>query len=101
MKNVIEILNLNKSYGTVKAVQDLSFRVKEGELFAFLGINGAGKSTTINILCGQLPKDGGSVLIDGIDLEDLKILFAKLYTTMVEISNKALSESKNGEKATN
>ncbi|MDD7601927.1 MAG: ABC transporter ATP-binding protein [Firmicutes bacterium] len=69
MKNVIEILNLNKSYGTVKAVQDLSFRVKEGELFAFLGINGAGKSTTINILCGQLPKDGGSVLIDGIDLD--------------------------------
>lgn len=54
MKNIIEISHLNKSFGDVKAVQDLSFRVKEGELFAFLGINGAGKSTTINIMCGQL-----------------------------------------------
>ncbi len=49
MNNIIEINHLNKSFGEVKAVQDLSFRVKEGELFAFLGINGAGKSTTINI----------------------------------------------------
>lgn len=43
----------------MKAVQDLSFRVKEGELLAFLGINGAGKSTTIHIMCGQLAKDSG------------------------------------------
>lgn len=69
MKNIIQIAHLNKSFGDVKAVQDLSFRVKEGELFAFLGINGAGKSTTINILCGQLPKDSGAVEIDGADLE--------------------------------
>ena len=65
MGNVIEIQHLYKSFGEVKAVQDLSFRVKEGELFAFLGVNGAGKSTTINILCGQLRKDGGSVKING------------------------------------
>lgn len=69
MKDIIEINHLSKSFGHVKAVQDLSFRVKEGELFAFLGINGAGKSTTINIMCGQLPKDGGSVVIDGVDLD--------------------------------
>ena len=69
MKNLIEILHLVKSFGDVKAVQDLSFRVKSGELFAFLGINGAGKSTTINIMCGQLPKDGGKVLINGIDID--------------------------------
>ena len=56
MKNIIQIDHLNKRFGEVKAVQDLSFRVKEGELFAFLGVNGAGKSTTINILCGQLSK---------------------------------------------
>lgn len=67
MSNTIEINHLCKSYGEIKAVQDLSFRVKEGELFAFLGINGAGKSTTINIICGQLAKDGGSVRICGID----------------------------------
>ena len=69
MKNLIEISHLVKSFGDVKAVQDLSFRVKSGELFAFLGINGAGKSTTINIMCGQLPKDGGKVLSNGIDID--------------------------------
>lgn len=65
--NIIEIKNLNKSFGEVKAVRDLSFCVKRGELFAFLGINGAGKSTTINILCGQLAKDSGEIRIDGYD----------------------------------
>lgn len=69
MKNVIEIKNLCKSYGQVKAVQDISFHVKEGELFAFLGVNGAGKSTTISIICGQLKKDAGSVIIDGHTLD--------------------------------
>lgn len=70
MKNVIEISNLSKSFGEVKAVQDISFRVKEGELFAFLGVNGAGKSTTISIICGQIAKDGGKVFVDGIDIEN-------------------------------
>ena len=69
MESIIEINNLSKSFGQVKAVQDISFKVKEGELFAFLGINGAGKSTTINIMCGQLQKDGGTVIIDGCDLD--------------------------------
>ena len=69
MQDIIRIENLSKAFGDVKAVQDLSFRVKTGELFAFLGVNGAGKSTTINILCGQLSKDGGKVEIDGTDLD--------------------------------
>lgn len=69
MNNIIQIEHLSKSFGDVKAVQDLSFRVKEGELFAFLGINGAGKSTTINIMCGQLSKDSGSIMIDEHDLD--------------------------------
>ena len=69
MSNIIQINNLNKSFGSVNAVQNLSFRVKKGELFAFLGINGAGKSTTINIMCGQLSKDSGSVFIDKHDLD--------------------------------
>lgn len=69
MKDIIEIKHLSKHFGEVKAVQDLSFKVKEGELFAFLGINGAGKSTTISIMCGQLAKDAGTVRIDGADLE--------------------------------
>lgn len=54
--DIIRISHLNKSFGEVKAVNDLSFRVKKGELFAFLGVNGAGKSTTISILCGLLEK---------------------------------------------
>ena len=69
MENVISIQNLNKSFGNVKAVDDLSFRVKRGELFAFLGVNGAGKSTTISIICGQLKKDSGSVRIHEMDVE--------------------------------
>ena len=69
MKNIIEITNLSKNFGDVKAVQDISFKVKEGELFAFLGVNGAGKSTTISILCGQLKKDAGTVVIGGRTLE--------------------------------
>lgn len=69
MQNIMEINHLNKSFGEVKAVQDLSFCVKEGELFAFLGINGAGKSTTINIICGQLSKDSGHISVDGQDLD--------------------------------
>lgn len=69
-KGIIEIRSLNKSFGEVRAVRDLSLEVREGELFAFLGVNGAGKSTTINIICGQLAKDSGSVVIDGCDIDD-------------------------------
>ena len=66
--NIIEIKDLNKSFGEVKAVKGLSFNVRKGELFAFLGVNGAGKSTTINIICGQLAADSGSVIINGKDI---------------------------------
>ena len=69
MENVLEISHLCKRFGDVQAVQDLSFQVREGELFAFLGVNGAGKSTTINIICGQLARDSGSVRICGTELD--------------------------------
>ncbi|MDD5902106.1 MAG: ABC transporter ATP-binding protein [Oscillospiraceae bacterium] len=69
MTELIQIEHLQKHFGEVHAVNDLSFKVKKGELFAFLGVNGAGKSTTINILCGQLKKDGGSVEICGTDID--------------------------------
>lgn len=69
MEQIISIDGLCKSFGDVKAVQSLSFQVKKGELFAFLGVNGAGKSTTISILCGQLAKDAGSVFVCGDDVE--------------------------------
>ncbi|MCI5751905.1 MAG: ABC transporter ATP-binding protein [Oscillospiraceae bacterium] len=69
-ENIIEIEHLNKSFGDVKAVNDLSIRVKEGELYAFLGVNGAGKSTTISIICGQLSKDSGKVVVSGRNIDD-------------------------------
>ncbi|HCY67294.1 MAG TPA: ABC transporter [Firmicutes bacterium] len=67
--NIIEIENLSKSFKDVKAVSDLSFSVNKGELFAFLGVNGAGKSTTISIICNQLKKDSGKIVIDGVDID--------------------------------
>lgn len=69
MSNIIEVKNLVKNYKDVHAVNDISFTVEEGSFFAFLGINGAGKSTTINILCTVLEKTSGNVKIGGYDLD--------------------------------
>lgn len=68
----IEIKNLKKSYdnGRSFAVNDISFNVEKGSLFAFLGMNGAGKSTTINIICSILEKDDGKIYINGQDLDN-------------------------------
>ena len=66
--NIIEIENLRKSYGKNEAVKGISFNVLDGEFFAFLGQNGAGKSTTINILTTALKLDSGRVSICGFDL---------------------------------
>ncbi len=65
MNHMIEIHHLYKRYKAVTAVNDLSFHVKEGEFFAFLGVNGAGKSTTISLMCGRLHPDSGDILIKG------------------------------------
>ena len=65
MDPIIKIEHLCKSFGDIKAVSDLSFNVRKGELFAFLGVNGAGKSTTINMMCGLLAKDSGNIEICG------------------------------------
>lgn len=75
MKKIIEIKNLKKYFKETKAVDDISFNVREGELFAFLGLNGAGKSTTINIMCGSLSKDEGQVIINDKDIDkDLNLI---------------------------
>ncbi len=97
MENIIEIKNLNKSFGDVKAVRDLSFNVKRGELFAFLGVNGAGKSTTISILCGSLKKDGGSVLVCGKEAGERSGEVAKKLGVVFQNSvlDKALSVKEN------
>ncbi|MDD7266826.1 MAG: ABC transporter ATP-binding protein [Lachnospiraceae bacterium] len=71
----VEVKHLYKQYRETMAVEDLSFTIEEGELFALLGENGAGKSTTINILCTILAKSGGTVSIFDRELgkEDDKI----------------------------
>lgn len=66
---IIQVYDLKKSYGDIQAVNNISFNVRRGSLFAFLGVNGAGKSTTINIISSILSKDGGKVFIDGYDLD--------------------------------
>lgn len=70
MKKIIEINSLTKSFGSVRAVDGISFSVGEGQLFALLGVNGAGKSTTISIICRQLKRDSGSVLVDSVSVDD-------------------------------
>ena len=61
--NAVQVSDLHKSYGDLKAVNGISFSVEEGSFFAFLGPNGAGKSTTFSILCSLLKRDSGEVLI--------------------------------------
>jgi multidrug/hemolysin transport system ATP-binding protein len=65
MKKIIEVERVSKSFGKVKAVNEISFYVEEGTLFSFLGTNGAGKSTTISILLTLLKQDQGVVLVNG------------------------------------
>lgn len=75
LEKIIEICDLHKSYGSIKAVNGLDFYVEEGKMFAFLGPNGAGKSTTIDIICTFLKPDSGKVIVDGLTLgeDDVKI----------------------------
>ncbi len=67
--NIIVIENLVKRFGDITAVNDVSFGVRRGELFAFLGVDGAGKSTTISMLCGSLERDSGRIVVDGMDID--------------------------------
>jgi ABC-2 type transport system ATP-binding protein len=66
--NTIEVKNLSRQFGTVKAVEDISFSVPEAEIFGFLGPNGAGKTTTIRMLTGQLRPTAGSARVAGCDV---------------------------------
>jgi multidrug/hemolysin transport system ATP-binding protein len=70
MKYIIETKNLSKSFGELKAVNNISFKVKKGGLFAFLGLNGAGKSTTINMLCQIINKDHGEIIINKCNIDN-------------------------------
>lgn len=96
-ETIIKIENLKKSYGDIKAVDGISFDVKQGSLFAFLGVNGAGKSTTINILCALLNKDEGNVKIFdyNLDTDAAKIREVVGVVFQGSILDKALSVKDN------
>src|SRR6187549_1263932 len=64
----IVVEHLSRRFGDFVAVDDVSFDVKQGEIFGFLGANGAGKSTTIRMLCGLLKPTSGTALVGGIDV---------------------------------
>lgn len=68
MGNILEISNVSKSFEKIKAVDNISFKVKKGEMFAYLGVNGAGKSTTISMICGTLKSDRGKIIVCGKDI---------------------------------
>jgi ABC-2 type transport system ATP-binding protein len=66
---VIQVERLSRSFGSFRAVDDVTFDVRRGEVFGFLGSNGAGKSTTIRMLCGLLKPTAGRASVDGLDVE--------------------------------
>jgi len=84
---IIQVDHLHKAYGDVHAVRDISFAVGEGELFSFLGVNGAGKSTTIGVLTTLLAKTSGTVTVGGFDVdkdpEDVRKLIGVVFQDSV------------------
>lgn len=92
MSHIIEIRNLKKFFGDTKAVDDITFSVEEGELFAFLGLNGAGKSTTINILVGMLKRDSGDCFVNNFSVDEIsKILPSIGIVFQTSVLDKKLS----------
>nr|VFJ67108.1 MAG: ABC-2 type transport system ATP-binding protein [Candidatus Kentron sp. FW] len=73
METLVEVKNLCKQFGSIRAVDDVSFRVNRGEVLGFLGPNGAGKTTTMRIITGFIAADGGSVTIGGNDIVDVPV----------------------------
>ncbi len=73
----VSVKNLTKFYGTQKAVNAISFDLREGEIVGFIGPNGSGKSTTMKCICGILPPDSGKIEIEGIDIQTSKLEIKK------------------------
>lgn len=92
----IRVENLIKTFKDVRAVDGISFETKEGELFAFLGENGAGKSTSISVICGLLKKDGGKVYVAGRDIDEDDTIKSEIGVVFQSsVLDKALSAREN------
>ena len=70
VQSIIKFDSVNKSYGTYQAVKNLSLEIFSGELFSFLGVNGAGKTTSIKLLNGLIKPDSGEIIVAGLNLKD-------------------------------
>ncbi|MDG6256654.1 MAG: ATP-binding cassette domain-containing protein [Methanomicrobiaceae archaeon] len=87
MSDVIEVRGLTKVFGTITAVDHISFDVREGEIFGFLGPNGAGKTTTTRMLTGVIPMDSGSVRVLGHDVRTDPVPAKQRFGVVPETSN--------------
>ena len=87
MRNVIDAVNLTKQYGSVKAVDHVSFHVEDGEFFGFLGPNGAGKTTTIRMLTGVIKPDSGTASIMGHDIRKEPLKAKQVLGILPEMAN--------------
>jgi ABC-2 type transport system ATP-binding protein len=83
---VIEVRNLVKHYGDVKAVEDVSFSVKNGEILGFLGPNGAGKTTTLKVITGYLSPTAGNVFVDDYNVKDDSMEIRKMIGYLPELN---------------
>ena len=84
MAKIIEVKNISKSFGVVKAVNNFSLSLKEGELFGLLGPNGSGKTTTVKILTGQLKPDKGNIKVLGVNVRKNPIKVRELVGIIPE-----------------
>ena len=73
MQNLVEVINLSKSYGKKEAVKDINFKIRENEIIGLLGPNGCGKTTTIGMLLGLLKPSNGQININGMKIEKNRI----------------------------
>lgn len=98
-KSVLEVKSICKSFGSLKAVDDVSMRLETGEILGLIGPNGSGKSTFINLITAMLKKDSGSVMLDDVDLSSVpahkvpKHGLARTYQTVRLFSNLTCREN--------
>jgi len=72
MKELLKVINLNKSFGGLKVIDDVTFSLKKGELLSLIGPNGAGKTTIFNIITRLIKEDSGKIVFNGIEINHLK-----------------------------
>src|SRR4030042_5496947 len=71
MSVIVKVENITKKYGNITAVDNVSFKIKEGEFFSLLGPSGCGKTTILRIIGGFIEQDSGTVILDGKDMKDI------------------------------